>query len=743
MKKKVLLATLLSTFLVGCSLNNNSNNGTNSDDIEQSEDINVSSISLNKSSLSLKVNEQERLILNINPTNATNKKVSWNSSNNNVATVTQDGLVFARSIGNATITVTSEDGNKSATCEITVSGLDENDNENIPDNNEPTDNVNKEFSLTNSLGEEVTPKGNIYEITDGGVYKVSGKLEGQIYINTPELKTELDLNGVSITYSENSPIYVEDASKVEIKSQNGKDNFIKDTRKVMTTEDETQGKGAIHSNSDLSFTGKGSLSIEAGYNNGVHTKDDLEFKNTSLFVKAVNNGIKANDSFYMESGLISIDCGNDGIKTENTDLSEKGKQRGDITILDGTLTINSVCDAISAAHDFISEGGNFEIKTDKFSSYSGDTPITGEDTSNFTKMYLKTTTNSSSYRYSVYIPATETWCDAKFKEQQGGNRPGSQTSYIYELSRPISATNFQLYRFGTSMSNSTTTYNAVSDLTNFNATRDMCTVSYYNGKLSISSWTNYTQSSGGGGGWGGPQQDGNNDKADGSAKGIKAYNEVTINGGTFAITAYDDGVHAKSGETLENGSISTGNVSINGGNLTLSVSDDGLHADGILHITNGTVNIKECYEGIEGNSVVIDGGSTTLIAKDDGCNAMTKITINGGFLDVTVNPSGDTDGLDSNGTILQTGGVVVVRGPASGGAWAVDSESSITLKGGTIICLGGFERTPSVTNMTLTSNLSKHSVGDQTVTIGDLVVNFTNKYSYARTIVYSELGTAR
>ena len=81
--------------------------------------ISVTSVSLNKTSLSLMVGKTETLTAAISPGNASNKKVSWITSNSYVATVS-DGTVTAKSIGTATITVTTADGNKTATCAVNV-----------------------------------------------------------------------------------------------------------------------------------------------------------------------------------------------------------------------------------------------------------------------------------------------------------------------------------------------------------------------------------------------------------------------------------------------------------------------------------------------------------------------------------------------------------------------------------------------------------------------------------------------
>lgn len=82
--------------------------------------IHVSSITLNKDSLELLVNQQMRLEATVLPANADNKEVIWSSSNENVATVSFMGLVSAKSVGEAVITVKTVDGGLEATCTVKV-----------------------------------------------------------------------------------------------------------------------------------------------------------------------------------------------------------------------------------------------------------------------------------------------------------------------------------------------------------------------------------------------------------------------------------------------------------------------------------------------------------------------------------------------------------------------------------------------------------------------------------------------
>ncbi len=87
----------------------------------------INTISLNSISISknIQLKEQSSSTLNVtfNPSNATNKKVTWKSSNPNVATVDSSGNVKAIAPGTATITVISSDGGKVATCNVEVIAL--------------------------------------------------------------------------------------------------------------------------------------------------------------------------------------------------------------------------------------------------------------------------------------------------------------------------------------------------------------------------------------------------------------------------------------------------------------------------------------------------------------------------------------------------------------------------------------------------------------------------------------------
>ena len=211
-----------------------------------------------------------------------------------------------------------------------------------------------EFTMTTTDGTVPTPVNNIYTITVGGTYVLSGLLNGGIIINTSGNVT-LELNNVSIVNSSNSPIYAKAANSLKVKALNGTTNLLKDTRANKTSDDTTGnvGEGALSAKCDLSLVGQGTLLIVGNYNNGVHTTKDLSIKNQKLQVEAYDDGLKGKDSVSIESGTIKVITKNgDGIATDNSDLSSSLKQRGTIEITGGTIDIDSAYDGISAAYNF-------------------------------------------------------------------------------------------------------------------------------------------------------------------------------------------------------------------------------------------------------------------------------------------------------------------------------------------------------------------------------------------------------
>lgn len=135
------------------------------------EDVHPTSVSVSPTTTSIDAGSTVQLTETVLPSNATNKSVTWSSSNTSVATVNSSGLVTGISAGNATITVTTVDGSKTATCAVTVTPV-----------------VLTDYVQTNSL--EV---GKSYLIVNGNT--------GSVYMLSNESGGSRQLKGIQTTIS--------------------------------------------------------------------------------------------------------------------------------------------------------------------------------------------------------------------------------------------------------------------------------------------------------------------------------------------------------------------------------------------------------------------------------------------------------------------------------------------------------------------------------------------------------------
>ena len=551
--------------------------------------------------------------------------------------------------------------------------------------------ITGDFTVTSDTSDGVTQSGSVYTITKAGEYTVTGLLsEGQLIVDAgDEDEVTIVLNGTSITCSSGSPIYVKNASEVKIKSEENSFNEVIDNR-TEATEDSSDDavNAAIYATCDLKLVGKGALVVTGNYNNGIQSKDDLSIKNVIVKVTAVNNAVKGNDAVDIESGnIIAISAKGDGIKTSNSNISNKGNQKGIVTITGGNIDVYAACDGIDAAYGVdISGDGNLNIYTDTYSEYSEE--VTSSGSSSGTSTSRNSSANKTASANTVsYVAASDTIANAPggfgggnmggMDGQNGGNAPdmnGGSGGNKAGGDRPGMPGDFN--------------------------------------------------------------ESGNSSGQSYSTKGIKADSEINISGFTININSTDDGIHANSDSgVLETGEDGKGTIVINGGSITISSGDDGMHADKQLDVNDGYINIVTSYEGLEAMTINLNGGKIYVYATDDGINACTGdgktspiVNVTGGYIDVT-SASGDTDGIDSNGNYVQTGGFVLVKGGSSSGnvSGSIDVDGTVTITGGTCVALGGVCETPiNSANAYVLSSVSfssgRYSLKDSS---GKEVISFT------------------
>lgn len=91
--------------------------------IKVADTIPLEEITINKTSLTIKEKSTEKLSITYSPSNATNKKITWKSSNPNIVSVDSEGNITAIKTGSATITAISDDGGYVVTCKVTVQAI--------------------------------------------------------------------------------------------------------------------------------------------------------------------------------------------------------------------------------------------------------------------------------------------------------------------------------------------------------------------------------------------------------------------------------------------------------------------------------------------------------------------------------------------------------------------------------------------------------------------------------------------
>lgn len=588
--------------------------------------------------------------------------------------------------------------------------------------------ITGEFSITSTDGSTITQNDSIYTITQAGEYTVTGLLsEGQIVVNADDnAEITIVLNGTSITCSNGSPIYIKNADNVKIKSEENTYNCIVDARTEADDNSDNSssenGNAAIYAACDLKLVGKGALSVTGNYNNGIQSKDDISIKNVTIKVNAVNNAIKGNDEVAIESGeIIAISRKGDGIKTSNISLSSKGKQKGNVIISGGNIDIYAACDGIDAAYGVnVSGDGNLNIYTDTYSDYS---EAVAADNSG---------SSANSSGSSISTPDSSASNPGSSNQNQGSSSKSSSNATMMTYITTANTDNQNNSRVGTPPDMNNAQNNG-----NMGNPPDMNNSSSNPGMKG-----NFGGGNRAANGMPGNNSSGNSSKKSYSTKGIKAESEINISGAAINISSTDDGIHANSDSgVLETGEDGKGIISISGGTITISTGDDGIHADKELNITDGYINVLTSYEGLEAITINISGGQIFVYAADDGINACTGdgtstplINITGGYVDVTTG-SGDTDGIDSNGSYTQSGGMVFVKGGSSSGqvSGSIDVDGNITITGGTCIALGGICETPvnSVNAYVFSSvsfNTGSYSVKDSS---GNEIISFTLNNSYS------------
>ena len=212
-----------------------------------------------------------------------------------------------------------------------------------------------------SANSGVTIDGSTITISAEGVYVVSGTLsDGQIIVDSDDnAKVQIVLKDADITSKTSAAIYVKSADKVFVTTAEGTENTLANGGSF-TADGDTNVDGAVYAKDDITFNGKGSLTITSPAGHGIVGNDDVKFGGGTYTITASAHGIKANDSVRMAESDVAIISGDDKDGVHVSD-DEAETSESFFYMADGTLTVNSKDDGIHADAEVIIEGGDINV----------------------------------------------------------------------------------------------------------------------------------------------------------------------------------------------------------------------------------------------------------------------------------------------------------------------------------------------------------------------------------------------
>ncbi len=244
-------------------------------------------------------------------------------------------------------------------------------------------------------GSGITVVDNVVFITEGGDWEVVGECsDGMIYVNTGEEKdindkVKLRLSGMTLTNTSGPAIYFDRCKKAFITIESDTENTVSDGTSYAsaveyTVDGETysvdcsEAKAAIHSDDSLEIKGKGTLTVTGSYKHGICSDDDILIENGVIGVTSVKDAFHANDDITIDGKNveITINSSSDGFDSEGTlnltllksaDIRAAGKgikADGDITITDGTYTVDTDDDCVNGNAAVTILGGTLTLCSD-------------------------------------------------------------------------------------------------------------------------------------------------------------------------------------------------------------------------------------------------------------------------------------------------------------------------------------------------------------------------------------------
>lgn len=214
-------------------------------------------------------------------------------------------------------------------------------------------------------GTGAVAEGSYLKIVNGGTYSISGSLsDGRIAVRAKGEDVVLILNGVNVSCSNSSPLYVNKAASVTLLLNGTAENVFTDG----STYDYSLEYGdavaeepdaCIYSKADLIIRGTGSLKVIGNHNSGIIGKDTLKIINTSVDVTAVNNGINGKDSLTVQNSTVKVIAGGDALRS----TQENDPSLGWAALSDSNIYLEAGSDGIQIESGISLDNCSLSIKT--------------------------------------------------------------------------------------------------------------------------------------------------------------------------------------------------------------------------------------------------------------------------------------------------------------------------------------------------------------------------------------------
>ena len=219
-----------------------------------------------------------------------------------------------------------------------------------------TTNISVDNNTVSINGDGASSEGNVITVGKAGNYNFTGTLdEGQIIVDA-DGDVNFTFNNFSISYSKDAPI-VAKKGNLNIVSADGTDNKVSDKR-AANTEDENGSNesskeaydAAIYGEADINLSGSGKLTVEGGYEDGIHSKSNLSVESGNYSVTASHHGLNGKKTLVVKNGTFDV-----------TTVEDAFHSKGDVTVENGEININAGDDAVHADNTLTVKDGKINV----------------------------------------------------------------------------------------------------------------------------------------------------------------------------------------------------------------------------------------------------------------------------------------------------------------------------------------------------------------------------------------------